>query len=102
MLSNEYIIEKRKLHIINEVRRYAKQKKILVKLSNINIEDEKILEEKSLDELVVIYNKSVEWLENYKEELEKIYDYVKLVRKIICKKYEYDNDNTNDECEKIN
>jgi len=90
----KYIIEKTQLHIINEVRKYAKQKKILEKLSSIyiHIEDEITLQNKSMDELVDIYNKSVNGLFNYVEQLTILRDYRVLVRNIIIKKHhaEYD------------
>ena len=91
----KYIIEKAQLHIINEVRKYAKQKNILEKLSSIyiHIEDEITLQNKSMDELVDIYNKSVNGLFNYVEQLNILTDYRVLVRNIIIKK-------TNDECDK--
>ena len=93
----KYIIKKTQLHIINEVRKYAKQKKILEKLSStyIHMEDELTLQNKSMDELLVIWHKSVNALHNYGEQARIIGEYVRLLSNIIKKKYDaecYDED----------
>ena len=87
--ATEYVIEKSKLHIINEVKKYAKQKRILAKLSNayIEIEDEITLQNKSIRELYVIYNTVRDDLHIYIEQMENIRNYMYLVTNIITPFY---------------
>ena len=94
----KYIIKKTQLHIINEVRKYAKQKKILEKLSStyIHMEDELTLQNKSTDELAVIYHKSVNALHNYCEQARIIGEYTQLLVNIIKKKYHAECDENDD------
>jgi hypothetical protein len=77
-------MKKKQLHIINEVRKYSKQKKILEKLSSIYIyiyiEDEFILQNKSMDDLVIIYNKSINALQNYVEQITNLRDMMNTIK----------------------
>jgi hypothetical protein len=76
-----------KEHIINEVKKYATQKKLLLELSNINTIDEIKLQNKSMDELVYIYNKTLDNMNNFCNQLAILRDYLTLVRNIICEKH---------------
>ena len=83
---NRIEIKLAKQRIINEVQKYAAQKKLL-ELPYIYIASSEMLQNKSLDELVVIYNKSLECLHKYTDQLMMIKDYTVLVRHTICSKY---------------
>ena len=80
--------EVEKQNIINEVKKYAVQKKILATLNIVHIEDDEKLANKSIDELVDIYNKSFECLHTHYEYLSTIHDYTRVVRNLIGKKIE--------------
>jgi len=82
------IIEAKK-RIINEVRRYAVQKRLLTKLSSIYFEEEEALQNKSTDELVCIYENTIEVLHTYSEQVKNIGNYIKLIRNSIIYKIRY-------------
>jgi len=84
MTSNKEIIEQ---HIINEVRKYAKQKKLLLELSNIYPMDVLTLENKPIEELVNIYKKTVECLHKLTDHTMIVGNYVRLLQNTIMKKH---------------
>jgi hypothetical protein len=64
-----------KEHIINEVKKYATQKKLLLELSNINTIDEIKLQNKSMDELVSIYNNTLNNMHKFSNQIAILRDY---------------------------
>jgi hypothetical protein len=73
-------------NIINEVKKYAAEKNIVETLSFVYIEDEDKLQNKTIDELVIIYNKSFECLHKHYDYLSNLHDYTRVVRNLIFKK----------------
>jgi len=87
-MNNNIKLEKE--HIILEVKKYAAQKKLMSKLTNIYIENDISLQNKSLEELVCIFKKTVETIHIYSEQLGLLGEYVNTVRKIIMDKSKQD------------
>jgi len=84
------IIESFKLHIINEVKKYAARKRLFSKLSKINIYNEEIIQNKTEDELVDIYKKSIDCLHDLSSEINCIGEYIRFIVKTIKARIERD------------
>jgi hypothetical protein len=85
-IKEHFEIKKKKQYIINEVQKYAKQKKLFEKLDTSYIDDDDFLQTKSIDDLVKDYNKGVFSLQHYIKQVEIIHNYIVMVRDLIIKK----------------
>jgi hypothetical protein len=90
-IKEHFEIKKKKQYIINEVQKYAKQKKLFEKLDTAYIDDEDILQNKSIDDLVKDYNKGTLSLQHYIKQVEIIHNYIVMVRGLIIKKSDLEN-----------
>jgi hypothetical protein len=74
-----------KKYIIKEVKKYAIHKKLLSELSNIYKIN--VLQDKPIEELVMIFNKKKEILQIFSDHIAILHDYIKLVMKTILNKH---------------